>query len=340
MHKKYSFLIEIFGILIILLAINFIWLSDDLGFTKISPHPFWFIVLPIAVKYQLREALIAVIVASIAYMILSFVTYPDLTPVQFFQFEHFKPVILFLIFGGFVGQIRTSQNQKLNTIMKNKRELDDKFKRLNKEFDELLAWKKELSERIARQSSTVTTLYEMAKKLNIFEINPLLQAALELVQRVIGAEKCSVFVFEKGNLVRRSQLGWQSEDEQKFSLHLQSPIVRMALEHKKVVSLNIASKEELEQTQDVMLACPLLVGEDKKIYGLLKVEELPFLKFNLESIRQFEIIANWVSHSITLANEIGETRGLTDKTDLYKKYIYENFEGVYQFGIPLSKLYQ
>lgn len=339
MNKKYSFLVEIFGLVVILLVINFIWASDDRGFTKISPHPFWLIVLPIAIKYQLREALIAIGVASLIYMILSFVTYPDLTLVQFFQFEHFKPVILFLIVGGFIGQIRTSQNQKMVTLEKNKKELDEKFKRLKKEYDELLAWKKELSERIARQSSTVTTLYEMAKKLNIFEINQLLQAALELVQRVIGAEKCSIFIFEKGDLVRRSQLGWQPGDEQKYSLHLQSPIVRMALEHKKVVSLNINSKEELEQTQDVMLACPLLVGEEKKIYGLLKVEEIPFLKFNLESIRQFEIIANWVSHSITLANEIGQTRGLADKTDLFKKYIYENFEGIYQFGIPLSKLY-
>ncbi|MBN2091975.1 GAF domain-containing protein [candidate division KSB1 bacterium] len=339
MHKKYSFLIEILGIFVVLLIINYIWVSDDCGFTKISPHPFWLIVLPIAIKYQLREALIAVGVASVAYMILSFVTYPELTPVQFFQFEHFKPVILFVIFGGIVGQVRASQNEKLVALEKNKKELDEKFKKLKKEYDELLAWKKELSERIARQSSTVTTLYEMAKKLNIFEINQLLQAALELVQRVIGAEKCSVFVFEKGNLVRHSQLGWQAADEQKFTTHLQSPIVRMALEHKKVVSLNIASKEELEQAQDVMLACPLLVGEERKIYGLLKIEEMPFLKFNLESIRQFEIITNWVSHSITLANEIGQTRGLSDKTDLFKKYIYENFEGVYQFGIPLSKLY-
>ncbi len=339
MHKKYSYLIEILGILIILLVINFIWVSDDLGFTKISPHPFWLIVLPIAIKYQLREALVAVLVASVVYLILSFITYPELTLVQFFQFEHLKPVLLFVIIGGFIGQVRTSQNQKLVALMKSKKEMDEKFLKLKKEFDELLAWKKELSERIARQSSTMTTLYEMAKKLSVFEINQLLQAALELVQRVIGVKKCSIFVFENGNLVRRSQLGWLPEDEKKFSPHLQSPIVRMALEHKKVVSLNITSKDELEQAQDVMLACPLLVGEEKKIYGLLKIEEIPFLKFNLESIRQFEIIANWVSHSITLANEIGQTRGLSDKTDLFKKYIYENFEGVYQFGIPLSKLY-
>ncbi|MCI0512998.1 GAF domain-containing protein [candidate division KSB1 bacterium] len=339
MKKKYTYLWEILGMLTFLTAINFIWKRNDPGFIHVNPHPYWLVILPIAVKYELKEALAASFFSSIVYLVFVRIAIPDLPWAQLFQFTLFKPVLLFVFIGGLIGQIQAAQHAKLQKELAEKQELEQKFTRFKAEYEDLKHWNKELSERVAKQSYTVSTLYKMARKLNVFEKKKLFHASLELVQTIIGAEKCSIYAVEKDQLVLQTQLGWQSGDESRYLKNVTSDVVRQAMTNRKVVALNMLSEEEFENDHALIMAAPITCGPEQRICGIINIEAMPFLKFNLESIRQLEVIADWVSHSLTLSQEIKKVGAAPKTSAQFDQYVKANFKGVFQFGTPVSQLY-
>jgi hypothetical protein len=340
--KDYNYFLEIFGFLAVITTVNLIWARDNMGFVGVSPHPYWIVIIAVTLKYELRQAMDAVIVSSLMYFLMT-ILFHGVQPSQFLEFQFFKPIILFIVLGVFGGQVRTGQNQKLRALQEEKEKLEKKYANLRKQTDELAKIKDELSQRIVGQSSTVSTVYELAKQMNILDIDSLIPSGLDFIVQIVGAQKCSFYQLEDAELKLVEKVGWTTDDERKYQNNSHDELVRQALENQRVVALTEAFEQQLEDAPEkveanVVMSAPIFVGAVKKPYGVVNIESIPFLKFNPDSIKLFSLISDWISHTLTLAFEIEGFGKLADKSEEFEQYIKENFRGVFDFGKSLSEM--
>ena len=342
--KKYNYLIEILGFLVVLTVVNLIWAGDNLGFVGITPHPYWIPVLALAVKYDLRSALASIAISS-GFYIFFLIFFHNLSPVQLGDFQYFKPILLFAIVGGFVGQVRATQKQKYEQLQRDQDQLRAKYETLKKRSQEVVRLKNELADRIIGQTSTVSTVYKLAKKLNVLDPEQLMPAALEFVGEVVGAEKCSFYKWDSINLCLNLEAtsGWLQNDYKRYQSNIHNELNRGALTKQRTVALTESFDQELEDAPetieaDVVMSAPVFCGGDKTIYGVLNVEKIPFLKFSPDSIRLFSVIAEWVSQSLTQSMNVRQEDSQANKSEQFNRYIEEMFQGPYQFGTDLSEM--
>ena len=124
--KQYAYVLEIAGLLALLTLINFIWVSDNIGFIGISPHPYWIVVLGIAVKYQLRQAVVATFTVVLVYSLFLVISH-NVSFMEYFEIEYFKTMLLFIVFGSLIGRVRTGQNQKFTSLQRKNDELEEEM---------------------------------------------------------------------------------------------------------------------------------------------------------------------------------------------------------------------
>lgn len=340
--KKYYFWFETFFLIGILTIINLVWYRHNLGFTGISPHPYWIVILAISIKYEFRQALTVAVLSSIFYTGFLFYNQKIASFSEIFNFEHFRYIMLFIIVGGFIGQIRSNHNNKLKQLQKDFKESDTKYNVLKKNFEEIRKIKDELSERVIDQTSSVTTVYHLAKKLNVKDVKEIIPVSLEFVLEFIGAEKCSFYLAEENKLKLAATRGWLEKDQEKYEKNINNELVRRAINSRKVVALTDIFDEKSDEIPEhiesnVVMSVPITIGHEKSIFGLLNVEKLPFLKFNIYSIKLFNLIGDWISNSVTFATEMQNLAthgGYLEQ----QKYIEEKFSGRFKFGSPLAEM--
>ncbi len=344
--KQHSYLLEIVAALALLTIVNLVWVRDNLGFVMVSPHPYWIPVLALAIKYDLRAALAAAGVSSVVYG-LFLLLFHDVSFAQGFAYQYFKPVLLFFVVGGFIGQMRSNQSKQLAGLEENKAALQKRYDLLKKRSSEIARLKDELAERIIGQTSTVSTVSQLAKKLDILDLECLPAAALDFLVQVAGVEKCSFYKWDRDlqTLKLEATSGWLQKDEERYETNVNNDMFRQALVNRRPVALTESFGSDLESAPetveaDAIMSAPILVGRSKMIYGLINVEKLPFLKFNPDTIQMFSTVADWISHSVTLAQEIQKRQDSMDKSEQFDRHIQESFEGPFAFGTPLSEMRQ
>ena len=134
--KHFSYLIETIVLLAALTLINFIWVGDNPGFFGISPHPYWIVVIAISVKYELKQSLIAAFLSSLSYSVFLFLSH-EISPAEYFMFEAFKPVLLFMIFSTLIGKVRSGQVQKLNKTRNEKKRIKNDLIKIQDRYDKV-----------------------------------------------------------------------------------------------------------------------------------------------------------------------------------------------------------
>lgn len=305
--SKYTYILEIFSLLSILNLINVIWNINNIGFIGVRPHPYWIVVLAIAVKYELRQSLTAAVFSGVVYYNFLIISHRVTSLGGFFDFEYFRPVLLFFVVGSIIGQIRKSQNQKFRKLQKENVVLGNKLASLSQNYSEAVKMKHELSERIVSQTVSVSKVYQLFKKVCSDHTDQLPVEALNFIQEIIGAEKCSFYIYEHGKLKLKASKGWPHDPDIHYNI-INNKIVRRALFNKKVMALSEIINEEIYETPEtiehhVIMSAPVVIGKEKKVYGILNIEKMPFLKFNADTINLFSIVADWVSYCVNQAIE-------------------------------------
>lgn len=300
--KQYSYIIETLVSLTVLILINLIWYRDNLGFLGISPHPYWIVVIGISVKYELKQSLVTSFISSLTYSIFLFVSH-NITLAEYFEFETFKPILLFVIFSILIGKVRTGQVAKLNEVKKKKESLEKKISRLQGRNDKISQINNELSDRIIHHSFSYSTIYEMAKKMRTLNIEDLYPAALNFISEAIEVEKCSFYVCNNGQLELVSTRGWDEQDENKRSLINSNKLVEQVLKNKETRAVHdflahIEEETPLSIEDEVIISIPITYGLDKRVFGIINIEKIPFNRFNSDSISLLNIVSAWISDSL------------------------------------------
>ncbi len=334
MKKRYTYLLEILIGVAVILFINVLWFSSNMGFVGWAISPYWLVVIFVAARYGSFPGFVAGLAGGAALLIS--VSY-NAAIEQHMEFAAI-PVrqaqlsALFMLVGFLLGEERSRVNLTV-------RKWQEKFNLLRNEFESLamehVALKNvntELQGRILGQTNTVNTIYETAKQLVTLKIDDLYPSVANLTRRMIDPEKCSLYIWEDEKYVLKSHAGWDHAEPKKV-LDVSSDIFKKALAENAVTTVVDVFKSDglkWKEGEDPPIVAPLFFGEQTDVpAGFIVIDEISFLKFSPETLKFLKSLSDWVSKSIDNAKIAASPR----RKDLYD----EEFK-IFNFNYARRKL--
>lgn len=273
------------------------------GLLDLQPHPLWIVVIGIAVRYGAASGYTAGAAAAASYMMfLCFTPELHLHPPRTPQLA--QPFLLLTV-GIALSELAGSQRRRLATTEARYQQAMAMFDYVVKRQRALSDQKSELERRILDQSTSLPTLYHVAKSLHVLDVEAVYQAIVEVVSSVFAAEACALYLCREDGLEL-----WTGSPQvgRPAVLHAPTGVLGRALRERRVVTIHDRLKDEdpLAASDDddpVVMAGPLL--DRGQILGIVAVERLPFERLSRASTRTFQLILDW--SSVALLNAVAHT---------------------------------
>lgn len=335
MKREYAYLLEILLGIAVILFVNVMWFPADMGFIGVPLSPYWIVVIFVAARYGSFPGFMAGLSSSAALLIsVSYNTAIEqqmefaAIPMRQIQLSAF-----FILIGFLLGEERSRANLRLRTAREKQNRLRDEFEALAMEHLALKNVNTELQGRILSQPDTVNTIYEAAKELVTLQVDQLYPSIVRLIKKMIGPEKCSLYVWENDKYVLRGSSGWNGASELRKVLNTQTDIVKKAMAESAVVTVADVVKANgltWKEGEDPCMVAPLFFGEQTDVpAGFILIDEIPFLDFSPDKVKFLKSLADWASKSLDNAQATTMVR---------RKDVYDDTLGVYNYTFALRKL--
>ncbi len=312
-----------------IVVINLLWYRGDPGFIETRPHPFWLVILLIAIRYGFKGALWTSFLASATLLAFHKMTQPYMSVVDMIDVQRLTTPILFMVVGIIIGEIREVQKRRFLEQNVELNDLKRDFASLSERFNSLDKVKQELDTRIISQEHTLTTLYRAAEGLKSLEEENIYPAMLRLARDFISAESCSIYLLE-GNMLHR--VAYLNGDDTSKRIAAQAPpdegIMGRAISTAETVSINTLIATEAFKgyvDSDILVSAPM-INSKNQVLGLFNIQKIPFLKFNPQAVRLTALLADWGAAAVENARTFQETKDKNISDDITGAFTYEYFK--------------
>ncbi len=277
------------------------------GFLTLHPHPFWIVVLGIAIRYGAPSGTVAGLLAAFSACAALW-----LRPDALFQPIPAHAMIepfLFVVVGTLIGHAVRAQRQRLTEAEATRTQATDALHALMQEHAATHAVKIELEKQIVSQPDSVMTLYAVAKGLETLHIDALYPAMLGLIQRFMAAEAATCYRMD-GHMMRAVAALPKRLHEDGEPPHIPSGLIAQAIRERRVVTVRdrlLTHGPDALRGEPVLVAGPLL-DRDGAVIGVVTVERLPFTKLTPTSVRLFGLVLDWGAAALQNATRYAATR--------------------------------
>ncbi len=294
--KDVLFSLATFFLLVI--ATNILLFPDRPGFIGLNPHPYLIVVLLMSGRFGLREGLLAAFVASLIlcfYVILE--NRPYFTPDLLTQTPVLLSLVSFFLAALIVGEMRGFAKSYERTLLRENRQLRAAKARLEEQLEIVTQVKEELENRIIGQEQTVLSLYQATKALETLDEHEFYQALTELAARFTGATRVTLFMvdYSTETLQQVAQYGWDEEIHEPLKLPLDEGIFDEVLRHNQLLTIkeisDDAQKLRIWENSAHRAYVYVPISMVSVTVGILTVDDIPFLKLNISTIRILSLIA-------------------------------------------------
>jgi GGDEF domain-containing protein len=339
--SAWSPIVETLLYLGVVLAADAVWGSGH-RFRDVEPHPFWAIVLLMAVHYGTRQALFATSAASVALLL------GNLPPQSLDQNVHDYSVqvlvrpLLWMLTSLVLGELRMRHHLQHTEALEQLHNAERRVALLSRSHKDLSTAKERLETRLAGQLRTATRLFEAARTLETLDPGKVIAGSLDLVGTALQARTFSLFLLEGDALLRVATKGAHEERRLPERYTGTSPLFQEVVGAQRVVSVSTAAGEAILNGHGLM-AGPLIDPTSGKLIGMLKIEEMAFLDFNLSSLQTFRTMCEWIGAAYANALTHQASKIEDESTHLYgMKYLDRQADYVTElalrFGFDLTLL--
>lgn len=298
--------IELLFFLGVALAVDYFLLAGD-RFLSVSPHPFWIIVLLLAVQYGTGEGVLAAALSSIALLAGNL---PVQTIDQDFYdwfFEVSRRPLFWLMAAVILGELSQRHIRARKTLTASLGEAEERADGLSRAFEELNLHKRALEVRLAGQLRTVISTYQAAKAIEKLEPGLVLFGVSDMVSAMLNPGKFSLYTFSGGARLQAGiQRGWKPDDAYQRLFDPESPLFKALVDERRTLCVANPKDEPILEGQGV-LAGPLVSG-DGHLLGMLKIEEMGFMGLNLSTVENFKVVCEWIGSVYTTAKRFKQSR--------------------------------
>lgn len=282
---------EILFFFLVALIIDFFFFGGT-RYLNICPHPFWIVVLLISVQYGVGEGIGAALIASIALLAWNIPPQQVIEDRFEYIFSLVKDPVLWFVAAVIIGSVRTNQIREREKLIKECELATRRERTIAKMYDSLKQTKEKIESSLAGQMHTPLAAYETLRALEKEPSGEILRLAGNLVESFLHPVKHSIFKLTDGSLEMIYNSGWQPEDPFLVRIPSSHSLFQGVTSNEILCVINEAQERQL-QNQGVV-AVPIVHPTSKDLYGMIKIEDLPFVDLNLVNLELLRMIGEWI----------------------------------------------
>jgi polysaccharide biosynthesis protein PelD len=284
------------------------------GLLHLQPHPLWFVVLAVALRYGAPAGYGAGGLAGVSYGLLVWLR-PEARFQPLGEDDLLRSYLLFAT-GALVGEAVRGARQRFVRMEEKYQKVAETLQEVRERYKATLDVKAELEKRIIDQPASIATLYTVAKKLTTLQASALYPAILDLVVTFLEAEACALYLQDERQLRLRAGRPeiWPGRPE---VCSAETDVIGQVLAERRVVTIRdrvLAVGPALAAREAVLMAGPLL-DPNGQVAGVVVVERLPYLRLTPANVQLFELILDWASTALHNAALYGQARDRTGAED-------------------------
>ncbi len=301
--KKRPYLLETLIGFAVLDIVNLLFFRYDLGFVHSAIHPYWFMIVLIAVRYGLFPGIFVSAVASAQFILLYFGRIPGSLEIEkMIEAGHLVMPFLFMLGGIFMGAVRQQLIDNESEGASRRNELEAELKALRSKYDAEVKARKILEARIVGESTTITTLADVSLKLFTSSHADIFKTCLQILCDHFDIHKISLYLVENDYLVLKETVGWTKQELVEGRVHIKKSIMKIPLARKKAMNIKemLADPEShafMSQYGLLLASFPILDVEGKAI-GLVNIENMDFLSYQSQNLRLIGMVVNMMSKAL------------------------------------------
>ncbi len=307
---------EIVLTIVVVSLINYLYYPGNPGFFSNSFNPFFIIILFFASFYGKISGIFSLFLSVIGIIIISIILNDPSAPDRFFIDIYYNDDLyssyLMFFFVSFIcvivfGEIRDSLGTILLQRKNEKEKIINRNYKLQQELQALSLVNEEYQDRILGQQNSLISLYSTMISLNTMDLQGIYPNVLEAVVKFSGAVKCSLWKYNRDEheLDLLSSYGWdESERESKKRISDTDTITGWVARNAQLFTVKMLKKyknlKELDKKENIIT---VPVNIENRVWGVINIENMPFIKYNLYSEQLILMISDLSSRVI--ANAIG-----------------------------------
>ena len=264
------------------------------GITSIGyPHPYWIGIGLFSTIYGVKEGGIVGVLSAGIYIYFSKI-FPSWNPLEWNEYGILP--FAFIILGILLGIVHDSYLEKINILENKTSDLTGKIFKFNELNQKLVATNLNLEKKIVFSQQTFHTIYDIADKLNNFQLEELYQNIPKIISKHFKSKKCSFYLKQADNSITlKSQVGWESM-RQFSSSYTHDDTLYFTLTD--LSQTTVLEPKELKQLGVDAFFIIALVTPEKNLFGMIKVEEIDFINVSEDNILFVRMLSNWIMQSI------------------------------------------
>ena len=289
---RYSALVEMALFLGVTLAVDRIFL-DGSRFRSMAQHPFWILVLLIAVQYGTNAGLLAALASSVALLAGNVPAQAIFQDRFAWVFDILRLPLLWFLAAVILGELRSRQIREKERLGLELAETSRREHVVAAAYKRLEAVKEALETRVAGQLRTAVGLYEAARAIEKLDPTEVLSGVSHLIRSVMNPEKFSLYLLQNGALVLAVEEGWTSADSFPRIYGPNAGIFQETIGRQRLLS--VANPDDERVLLGVgTIAAPLIAPDTGNVVGMLKIEKLGFLDLNFSNVQTFKVLCQWI----------------------------------------------
>lgn len=272
--------------------------NQKFNYQNFALHPFWIIIILIPAQYGTGEGLLAALIASLLYFLGPLPEPKALEDKFAYTFQLVKVPLLWFVTALILGEIRLRHMRERDQLKQAAKEAEEREKKITDSYNALKRLKESLETRLVSEMQTALTAYSAFKRLeSSANQDEIMQGALHLAKTLILPEKCSVFQLQDGALRCVAKEGWTEQDIYRSTFDKTTPLFTAIVEEERIVSLSNPIDNALLGNEG-MLAAPIVNPDKNQVFGMIKIEKIPFSKLRMTTIETLHSIGEWVGMSL------------------------------------------
>jgi GGDEF domain-containing protein len=270
--------------------VNAWFFAGDPGFLSTTFNPYTFAALFVAVYYGKHAGFLSIVVSAAAAAAGMLIR--GLAPVPGMAAAAAAAAMITLVECYLLGAVRDSLTRKGDKAAARLAALTRSMGLLKRQVRALDAVNRELEQRLSRQRDNVTALYTQVQALNSLNLSKAFHAILEMVQRFVGATRCSLWEHrpESRSLVLAASVGGE-QGAGPSTLPDDTSIEGWVVRNNSMFSVRMLQTNDALARLDTgrtIMTLPITAG--RRIWGALSIEDMPFEKYNLYAERLLQVI--------------------------------------------------
>lgn len=314
---RVSALIEILIFFAIMIILDLLF-GKGVSFFHVCPHPFWIIVILLSVQYGIIEGLLATVVATIV-LFLGYIPERIILQDKFeYFFFLFKNPILWLVAAVILGEIRMRHIRERDRLRKIAIEAKEREKTIVDSYENLKKVKEHIEINFATEMQTALMAYNSFKELEKLGRNDMIKGGMDLVRILLAPDKFSCFLLEANQLRCVSEEGWEEKDAYAREFAPEGALFEEIVGERRALTV-VSEADRVILDKEGCMAAPILDPASRNVYGMIKIEQIPFMRWRINTTETLRLIGEWVGTAYASAlakEEAEEKRFIAKDTDL------------------------